>query len=57
MSVWVLSLSEVLFLFSGRHEEAIEIARKLKKEGLSVEFIAKTTGLTIEEIEFKAKTS
>jgi len=35
----------------GRHEEALEIARKLKIEGLSVEFIAKTTSLTIEEIE------
>ncbi|MDR6783416.1 hypothetical protein [Pedobacter africanus] len=35
----------------GCHEEAVEIARKLKKEGLSVEFIAKTAGLTIEEIE------
>ena len=35
----------------GRHEEAVEIARKLKKEGLSIEFIAKTTSLTIEEIE------
>jgi predicted transposase/invertase (TIGR01784 family) len=35
----------------GRHEEALEIARKLKIEGLSIEFIAKTTSLTIEEIE------
>ncbi len=35
----------------GRREEAIAIARELKKEGLSVEFIAKTTKLTIKEIE------
>ena len=35
----------------GRHEEALEIACKLKIEGLSIEFIAKTTSLTIEEIE------
>ncbi len=32
-------------------EGAREIAGKLKKEGLSIEFIAETTGLTIEEIE------
>ncbi|SEK24417.1 RpnC/YadD family protein [Parapedobacter koreensis] len=35
----------------GRREEAIAIARELKKEGLSVEFIAKTTKLTIKEVE------
>ena len=35
----------------GKLEEAIEIARELKKEGLAVEFIAKTTKLSIEEIE------
>lgn len=34
----------------GRHEEALEIARELKKEGLSIEFIARTTKLTIDEI-------
>jgi predicted transposase YdaD len=34
----------------GRHEEALEIARELKKEGLSIEFIAKTTKLSIKEI-------
>ena len=32
-------------------EEAKEIARELKKEGLAIEFIAKTTKLSIEEIE------
>jgi predicted transposase YdaD len=31
-------------------EEAREIARELKKEGLAIEFIAKTTKLSIEEI-------
>jgi predicted transposase/invertase (TIGR01784 family) len=35
----------------GKQEEAREIARELKKEGLPVEFIAKTTKLSIEEIE------
>ena len=35
----------------GRHEEAIAIARELKKEGLANDFIARTTKLTIEEIE------
>lgn len=35
----------------GRHEEALEIARELKKEGLKIEFIAKTTKLSVEEIE------
>jgi predicted transposase/invertase (TIGR01784 family) len=32
-------------------EQAREIARELKKEGLAIEFIAKTTKLSIEEIE------
>ena len=35
----------------GRHDEALEIARELKKEGLAIEFIAKTTKLSIKEIE------
>jgi hypothetical protein len=35
----------------GRHEEALAIARELKKEGLAVDFIAKTTKLSVEEIE------
>jgi|SRR6185437_9548790 len=35
----------------GKQEEARKIARELKKEGLAIEFIAKTTGLLIEEIE------
>lgn len=34
----------------GRYEEAIEIARELKKEGLSVDFIAKTTKIAIKKI-------
>jgi predicted transposase/invertase (TIGR01784 family) len=35
----------------GKLEEARKIARELKKEGLTVEFIAKTTKLSNEEIE------
>ena len=35
----------------GKLEEAREIARELKKEGLAIEFIAKTTKLSVEEIE------
>ena len=35
----------------GERNKAIAIARELKKEGLAIEFIAKTTKLSIEEIE------
>jgi len=35
----------------GKLEEAREIARELKKEGLAIEFIAKTTKLSVGEIE------
>ncbi|MFC0318678.1 MULTISPECIES: hypothetical protein [Olivibacter] len=35
----------------GKHKKAIDIARELKKEGLALDFIAKTTKLPIEEIE------
>lgn len=35
----------------GEHNKAMEIARELKKEGLAIEFIAKTTKLSIAEIE------
>ncbi|WP_235005376.1 hypothetical protein [Pedobacter nyackensis] len=35
----------------GKLEEALEIARELKKEGLAIDFIAKTTRLSIKEIE------
>lgn len=35
----------------GEQNKAIEIATSLKKEGLSIELIAKTTGLSIEQIE------
>jgi predicted transposase/invertase (TIGR01784 family) len=35
----------------GKLEQAKAIARELKKEGLAIEFIAKTTKLSIEEIE------
>ena len=35
----------------GKLEEAREIAHELKKEGLAIEFIAKTTKLSFEEIE------
>ena len=38
-------------LAEGRREEAIAIALELKKEGLSTDFIAKTTKLSKEEIE------
>jgi predicted transposase/invertase (TIGR01784 family) len=34
----------------GGYKKALEIARELKKEGLAVEFIAKTTELSIDEI-------
>ncbi|OOQ56914.1 Rpn family recombination-promoting nuclease/putative transposase [Mucilaginibacter pedocola] len=34
----------------GEHQKAIDIARELKSEGLGIEFIAKTTKLSIEEI-------
>jgi predicted transposase/invertase (TIGR01784 family) len=34
----------------GEQKKALDIAGKLKKEGLSIEFIVETTGLTIEEI-------
>lgn len=35
----------------GKYKNSLEIARELKKEGLTVEFIAKTTKLSLEEIE------
>lgn len=35
----------------GEHIKALEIAQELKKEGLSNEFIAKTTKLSVQEIE------
>jgi predicted transposase/invertase (TIGR01784 family) len=35
----------------GEHKKALDIAHELKKEGLTREFIAKTTGLSIDEIE------
>jgi predicted transposase/invertase (TIGR01784 family) len=35
----------------GRHDEALDIARELKKEGSSIEFIAKITKLSVDEIE------
>ncbi|WP_316789768.1 hypothetical protein [Pedobacter frigoris] len=34
----------------GEHNKAIEIARELKIEGLAIEFIAKTTKLSVEEV-------
>jgi hypothetical protein len=36
---------------NAEHKRALDIARELKKEGLALEFIAKTTKLSIEEIE------
>lgn len=38
-------------LEQGEHKKAVEIATSLKKEGLSIELIAKSTGLSIDEIE------
>lgn len=35
----------------GRRNKALEIALELKKEGLTIDFIAKTTKLTAKEIE------
>jgi len=35
----------------GEYKKTIAIARELKKEGLSIEFIAKTTKLSLKEIE------
>ena len=35
----------------GKRNEKLEIAKKLKKEGINTELIAKITGLTIKEIE------
>ena len=35
----------------GEKNKAIAIARELKKEGLAIDFIAKTTKLTFKEIE------
>ena len=35
----------------GKHEQTIAMAIELKKEGLSLEFIAKITHLSIEELE------
>lgn len=35
----------------GRHDEAVEIAREMKKDKFPVETIAKLTKLTIQEIE------
>jgi predicted transposase/invertase (TIGR01784 family) len=35
----------------GRHDEALDIARELLKEGWSVEYVAKITKLPVEEIE------
>lgn len=35
----------------GIHQKAISVAQELKKEGLAIDFIAKTTKLSIEEIE------
>jgi len=35
----------------GEYKKALDIARELKKEGLAIGFIAKTTKLSIEEIE------
>nr|WP_121273443.1 hypothetical protein [Pedobacter schmidteae] len=35
----------------GRHKEALEIAAELKKEGLSIDFIVRTTKLSIKEVQ------
>ncbi len=38
-------------LSKGRKEEKIEIARNMKAEGSSIEFIVKVTGLSAKEVE------
>ena len=48
---YAVSTAEAKGIEKGKHEEALAIARELKKEGLAIEFIAKTTKLSIEEIE------
>ncbi len=48
---YAVSTAEAKGIEKGKHEEALTIARELKKEGLTIEFIAKTTKLSIEEIE------
>jgi len=35
----------------GEYNKALAIARELKKEGLAIDFISRTTKLSIEEIE------
>jgi predicted transposase/invertase (TIGR01784 family) len=45
-----LAKGKEIGLVEGRNEEKIEIARKLLSLGVSVENIAKSTGLTVEQI-------
>nr|WP_121272936.1 hypothetical protein [Pedobacter schmidteae] len=42
---------KALGIAEGRHEEALEIAAELKKEGLSIDFIVRTTKLSIKEVQ------
>ena len=48
---FLLDRAEKQGIEKGKHEEAIVIARELKKEGLSIEFVTKITKLPVDEIE------
>lgn len=51
MTVTVRYLYSFPFERKGSTEERLEIARKLKDNGVSVEFIVQTTQLSAEEVE------
>lgn len=48
---YAISTAEAKGIEKGRHEEAIAIAREMKKDGLPIIQISKFTKLTVEEIE------
>ena len=48
---YAVSTAEAKGIEKGEHQRSLDIALELKKEGLTIEFIAKTTKLSIEEIE------
>lgn len=48
---FLLDRAEKKGIEKGKHEEAVAIARELKKEGLAIGFIAKITKLPVNEIE------
>lgn len=47
----ILDFAEQKGLKKGREEEKIQLARNMKAEGSSTEFIVKITGLPAEEVE------